>query len=436
MNIGVVGLWHLGEIVSTCLAELGHKVIAYDPNSAVIEKFRRSEPVLAEPGIVELMAKNKKAGRLSYEIFSPKFAKLHDAFFVTFDTPITKNDSPDTKIVEKAVAELAKYAKPGLLIVVMSQLPVGTLDKLKQRIKQIRRKDDVRIAYVPENLQLGRAIESFMKPARTIIGADAKAAEEVKKVFQKLPGEKMVMSPASAEMVKHALNSFLAVSLSFIYNIADICEAAGADVVAVSRALKSDPRIGAAAYLDASLGFSGGTLMRDMRVLESIARENKITVPVVSGAIHTNAKRLMRAVVILKKNLGSLKGKEVTVLGLTYKPGTPTLRSSLAISLMKLLKRQGMVVSGSDPSASCAEVAKLTGSGCDKNPYRAASGSVAVIMITAWPEYATLDLARLKKTMRSPFLFIDARNFLASRAGEFEDLGFRYQGVGRGSIDV
>jgi len=436
MKIGIIGLWHLGEVVSTCLAELGHKVIAYDPDPTVIEKFRRGEPVLAEPGLTVLMAKNRKAGKLFYEVFSPKSAKLHDAFFVTFDTPITKNDSPDTEVIERTVAELAKNAKRGLLIVIMSQLPVGTTNKLSQRIKQIRRKNDLRIAYVPENLQLGRAIESFMKPARTIIGADAKAAEEVKKVFQKLPGEKIVMSPASAEMVKHALNSFLAVSLSFIYNIADICEMAGADVVAVSRALKSDPRIGAAAYLDASLGFSGGTLMRDMRVLESIARKNKIAVPVVSGAIQTNVKRLTRAVKISQRHLGSLQGKKVTVLGLTYKPGTPTLRSSLAISLMKLLKRRGMVVSGSDPSASCTEVAKLTGGGCDKNLYRAASGSRAVIMITAWPEYITLDLMRLKKTMRSPFLFIDARNFLASRAGEFAGLGFRYRGVGRGNIDI
>lgn len=436
MNIGVVGLWHLGEVVSTCLAEFGHKVTAYDPDPAVVEKFRRGEPVLAEPGIVELMAKNIKAGRLSYEVFSPKCAKLHDAFFVTFDTPITKNDSPDTGIIEKAVEELAKNAKSGLLIVVMSQLSVGTLDKLQQRIKKIRGKDDVKIAYVPENLQLGRAIESFMKPARTIIGADAKAAEEVKRVFQKLPGENIVMSPASAEMVKHALNSFLAVSLSFIYNIADICEVVGADVVAVSRALKSDPRIGAAAYLDSSLGFSGGTLMRDMRVLEAKARENKMTAPVISSAIVTNAKRLTRAVKILGKHLGPLKGKKVTVLGLTYKPGTPTLRASLAISLMKLLRQQGMVVSGSDPAASCAEVVKLTGGDCDKDPYRAASGTSSVIMITAWPEYERLDLKKLKKSMGSPLLFIDARNFLAGRTDEFKKLGFRYQGVGRGSIDI
>ena len=436
MKIGIIGLWHLGEVVSTCLAELGHKVIAYDPDPTVIEKFRRGEPVLAEPGLTVLMAKNRKAGKLFYEVFSPKSAKLHDAFFVTFDTPITKNDSPDTEVIERTVAELAKNAKRGLLIVIMSQLPVGTTNKLSQRIKQIRRKNDLRIAYVPENLQLGRAIESFMQPARTIIGAEAKTAEGVKKVFRKLPGEKIVMSPASAEMVKHALNSFLAVSLSFIYNIADICEAVGADVIAVSRALKSDPRIGQAAYLDTSLGFSGGTLMRDMRVLESIARRKKIAVPVVPGAIQTNAKRLTRAVKLLQKHLGSLKGKKVTVFGLTYKPGTPTLRSSLAIALMHLLKKQGMKVSGSDPAASRDEVTKLTRSLFDKDPYRASAASSAVIMITAWPEYAALELMRLKKAMRAPFLFIDARNFLASRAGEFANLGFRYQGVGRGNIDI
>src|SRR3989338_188391 len=436
MRIGVVGLWHLGEVVSSCLAELGHTVTAYDPDPAVIEKFRRGEPVLAEPDIRELMAKNKKAGRLSYEIFSPDAVKLHDIFFITFDTPIKKDDSPDTGIIDKTVEEIAKNARPGLLIIVMSQLPVGTMQTLKEKIRKICRRDDIKICHVPENLQLGRAVESFMKPARIIIGAEPKDAELVKKIFEKLPGEKIIMSPASAEMAKHALNSFLATSLSFIYNIADICEAVGADVVAVPLALKSDPRIGAAAYLDASLGFSGGTLMRDMRVLESIARKNKIAVPVVSGAIQTNVKRLTRAVKISQRHLGSLQGKKVTVLGLTYKPGTPTLRSSLAISLMKLLKRRGMVVSGSDPSASCTEVAKLTGGGCDKNLYRAASGSRAVIMITAWPEYITLDLMRLKKTMLSPFLFIDARNFLASRAGEFAGLGFRYRGVGRGNIDI
>ncbi|OHA00730.1 MAG: hypothetical protein A3C11_02585 [Candidatus Sungbacteria bacterium RIFCSPHIGHO2_02_FULL_49_12] len=436
MRIGVVGLWHLGEVVSSCLAELGHTVTAYDPDPAVIEKFRRGEPVLAEPDIRELMAKNKKAGRLSYEIFSPDAVKLHDIFFITFDTPIKKDDSPDTGIIEKTVEEIAKNARPGLLIIVMSQLPVGTMQTLKEKIRKICRRDDIKICHVPENLQLGRAVESFMKPARIIIGAEPKDAELVKKIFEKLPGEKIIMSPASAEMAKHALNSFLATSLSFIYNIADICEAVGADVVAVSLALKSDPRIGAAAYLDASLGFSGGTLMRDMRVLEAKAKQHKMAVPVISGAINTNTKRLTRAVTILKKNLRSLRGKKVTIIGLTYKPGTPTLRASLAILLMNLLRAQGMIVSGSDPAASCGEVRKVTQSRCEKDPYRAASGSAVVIMITSWPEYASLDPRRLKRAMKPPFLFLDARNFLASRAKEFKNLGFRYQGIGRGSIDI
>ena len=436
MNIGVVGLWHLGEVVSVCLAELGHTIVAYDPDPDVIKKFKAGEPILAESDIKELIAKNKKAGRLSYAVFAPQEVIKHDAIFITFDTPIKKDDSPDTGIIEKTVGEIAKHTLPGLLIVVMSQLPVGTTSILKQKIKKVSSQKNISICYVPENLQLGRAVESFMKPARTIIGAEPKDAEMVKKIFNKLPGEKIVMSPASAEMVKHALNSFLATSLSFIYNIADICEAVGADVVAVSRALKSDSRIGAAAYLDSSLGFSGGTLVRDMRVLEAIAEKNKMAIPVVSGAIATNAKRLTRAVTILKKHLGSLKGKKATVLGLTYKPGTPTLRASLAVALMNLFRGEGMKVSGSDPAASSDEVVKLTNGGCDKDPYRAASGSSAVIMITAWPEYAALDLKKLKKAMRAPFLFVDARNFMASRAGEFKKFGFRYQGVGRGSIDI
>lgn len=434
MKIGVVGLWHLGEVVSLGLAELGHTVTAFDSDAKRIGDFQNGTPAIEEPGVKELATKHAKNGRVSYEVFSPKRVAEYNVIFITFDTPITKKDEPDTKVIEETAVSIARYAKPGALIVFMSQMPVGTTRGIARKLKS----KGIEIAYVPENLQLGKAMESFLKPARTIVGADSdRAKKAVLKIFEKLPGEKIIMSVPSAEMVKHALNSFLATSLSFIYNISDLCEAVGADVISVSRALKADPRIGQAAYLDTSLGFSGGTLMRDMRVLEKRAREYGLAIPVISGTIQTNGKRLMRALTLLRMHLGaSLAGKRVTVLGLTYKPGTPTLRSSLAISLMKLLKEAGMNVAGSDPMAPCEEVKNLTGAACERDLYRAAEGSHAVIMITAWPEYAALDIKRLAGAMRAPRVFIDARNFLASRAKEFEKAKFRYQGVGRGSVDI
>lgn len=433
MKIAVVGLWHLGEVVSSGLAELGHSVSAFDTDKNRIQNFQRGIPALEEPGIRRLIQKHAAKRRISYEIFSPERAAKHRVIFITFDTPITKKDEPDTRAIEKVTASVARHAKAGTLIVFMSQMPIGTTRRIAKRLRLKK----IEAAYVPENLQLGRALESFLHAARTIIGVDSPRAKRmVARVFQALRGAKIFMSIPSAEMVKHALNSFLGTSLSFIYNIADLCEATGADILAVSQALKSDPRIGPGAYLDASLGFSGGTLMRDMRVLEKVSRRFKLPVPVVSGAIRANAGRIARVRLLLRAHFRSLAKQKVAVLGLTYKPGTPTLRASLAVSLVKILQQSGMGVSGSDPMAAPDEVGKLTGMAFERSPYRAAKGVRAVILLTAWPRYRRLNLRKLKRVMRPPYVVIDARNFLADRAGEFKKLGFRYQGIGRGSMDL
>lgn len=429
--IAVVGLWHLGEIFSAGLAELGQTVIGIDKNKSVVENLAKGVPPLAEPGLVNLIKENIQRRRLS---FTSEFTAIKrcGVIWLTFDTPVTKQDEADLGPIWNFFKNTVPFFRQNSLIIVSSQVPVGTGRMIKEYIRRTRPNLIFDLAYVPENLQLGKAVKSFCEPKRIVVGAEKEAVvKRVEFIFSPLRVSVLAMSIASAELSKHALNSFLAASLSFIYDIADVAKAYGADVVDVARALRSDDRIGAAAYLDASIGFSGGTLARDLKTLLKKGREARLNLPVIAGIFKKNKNQRRLVVNYLAERIGNLRGKKIAILGLTYKPGTPTLRRALSLEIISKLLEAGMAVNTHDPVADPEEVEKTLPVKFFSNPYDCAAGCQAALFITDWPEFKKLNLKRLKSRLRPPYIFFDTRNFFHDQEKAIERAGFLYIGIGR-----
>ncbi len=415
-KIAVVGLWHLGEIYSAGLAELGHKVSGIDEKKFTV-------PPVAEPKLELLISKNQSEGRLAYHDNFSKIAD-QDVFWITMDTPVNDEDKPDVKIIFDLLEKSLPFVKQGVLIVISSQLPVGTSKKIIEFIKEKRAGLKFDYAYSPENLRLGNAVNCFFNPERVVVGTgSADAFAKMKEIFAELNCPVLKMSAESAEVAKHALNAFLATSLTFAYDIADVCEKTGADILDVKKALVSDSRIGNKAYLDPSLGFSGGTLGRDLNALLDIMKESGVTtLPVITGVLKKNTDRKNLVIDVLNRSLGSLRGRLVTILGATYKAGTPTLRRSLPMEVKKMLEDHGASVKIFDAGAE---------GDFSKDPYEAAAGSDVILAITPGPEIKSLDFTKLKQIMKNPAVVFDTRNFFADRESEIRSAGFKYLGIGR-----
>ena len=432
MKIAVVGLWHLGEVVAAGLAELGHAVVAVDEDERVVSNLQKEIPPLPEKDVASRMARHLKDGSLS---FSTDFRRVKDcdAVFLTHDTPVDKNDESDIGILRQSAVKLSRYMKNDALFVVMSQVPVGTTKRLFESIQKHNPKFVGEAIYFPENLQLGKALECFLSPERVVIGAETESAFfKLDTIIARVKCPRIRMNIASAEITKHALNSFLATSLSFIYNLSDVCEMAGGDITDVARALRSDPRIGELAYLDSSLGFSGGTLMRDLRTLSKFAKKNKKQLLVIDGVLQTNINRRKILVSRLRRLLPTpLSKATIGILGVTYKPGTSTLRRSLALELIGMLRKEKAKIHVFDPQASAGEFKKETGLQLSETAEKASRGCHALLLVTAWPEFKDLPLKKIQKAMSPPYLLLDTRNFLKSEEKEIQKAGFLYRGIGR-----
>lgn len=433
MKIAVVGLWHLGEIYSVCLAELGHTVVGISDDASVIADLEKGIPPLAEPRLSDLLKRNQAERRLRYTT-DDKVISDCDAVWITFDTPVDNKDRVDTSVIFDCLARLVPHLKNGILLGVSSQLPVGTSRTITAFIKKERPKLTFRYTYVPENLRLGEAVGSFLSPKRIVVGAeDTRTYETVRAIFRNTGADFLYMSPASAEMVKHALNAFLATSLSFTYDIADVCETVGADILDVSRALKSDPRIGEKAYLDASVGFSGGTLGRDLRVLLHEANASRIDLPVIRSVFRKNKERKKTVLHFLKTRLKNLKNKKIIVAGLTYKAGTSTLRRSLPLEIAEEIWREGAHIGLYDATVGEKDIKEAVRFpfSCEKMFLASLKGAHACVIITPWDGLKKTDFKKMRAVMKNPAILFDARNFLASEAERIKKAGICYRGVGR-----
>ena len=428
MKVCVQGLWHLGTVTAACLASGGHRVTGLDFNESVIADLRDGKPPLFEPGLEDLVKKGIQAGALDFSNDPALAVRDAQVIWVAYDTPVDDEDNADVDYVVECAARLFPYLKAGQEVLISSQLPVGTSKRLEALFAKARPDVDVSFSYSPENLRLGKAISVFTQPDRVVIGT---RREKSRKVFAELliPFTDHIewMSVESAEMTKHALNAFLATSVTFINEIAAVCEQVGADAKEVERGLKSESRIGPKAYLGPGGAFAGGTLARDIAFLSKIGQEHDLPLhlfPAIraSNDAHKNWPRRR-----LAQLLGGLRDKTIAVWGLTYKPGTDTLRRSSSVELCKWLVEQGAVVQAHDPAVKNLpdeyKDVKLCPSALE-----AVCNADALIVATEWPDYREVNMRKVISQMKTPFV-LDVNRFLAKNVEGFNEI--KYVAVGK-----
>ncbi len=413
MKVCVLGLWHLGTVTASCLASGGHRVTGLDFNESVIASLRNGKPPLFEPGLEDLVKKGIQAGTLDFTTDPAQALRDAQVIWVAYDTPVDDDDNADVDYVVECVSRLFPYLKTGQEVLISSQLPVGTSKRLEDLFAKAWTDVEVSFSYSPENLRLGKAISVFTQPDRVVIGV---RSEKSRKVFTELlyPFTDHIewMSVESAEMTKHALNAFLATSVTFINEIAAICEQVGADAKEVERGLKSESRIGPKAYLGPGGAFAGGTLARDITFLTKIGKEHELPLhlfPAIraSNDAHKNWPRRR-----LTQLLGGLGDKTIAVWGLTYKPGTNTLRRSSAIELCQWLMEQGAQVQAHDPLVKQLPEQYSAIQLC-ASPLTSVQNADALVIETEWPDYRAVSMPEIIAAMRKP-LILDANRFLSA----------------------
>jgi len=428
MNVSVLGLWHLGSVMAACLAEAGHSVTGFEPDAVAVEALASGQPPVAEPGLAALLARGLAAGRLRFVADPAEALRSAEVVCVAFDTPVNDDDLADVDQVIRQVEAIFPFLPHGVLVLSSSQLPVGTLRRLELAWAAVAAGRRATFACSPENLRLGKAIEVFMKPDRVIVGVrDAWSRERVAALFAPITDRLEWMSVESAEMTKHAINGFLATSVTFINEIAALCERVGADAKDVERGLKTERRIGPQAYLSPGSAFAGGTLARDVTFLRALGRDHDTATPLMDGVLTSNTAHRQWARRCLAAELGSLTARRVAIWGLTYKPGTDTLRRSSAVELCAWLLENGADVQVHDPGAGELPVS-LARATRHADPLAAAAGAAALVVATEWPVYRTVDHSALAAAM-SGALVLDPNRFLGATIGS--DARFRTISVGR-----
>ncbi len=423
MNLTVIGLWHLGSVTAACCAK-HFQVIGLEFDDAVVAGLQQGRAPLHEPGLNELLATGLAKGSLSFTTDAQSACARADVLWVCYDTPVNENDESDAAFVIERLRRALAHLPAGALVLISSQLPVGTARELEREFPQFH------FAVSPENLRLGKAIDAFEKADRAVVGirTDAKRAV-LEQVFKPFTAQVLFMRTESAEMVKHALNSFLAVSITFINEIARLCEHVGADAKEVSAGLKSEARIGPRSYLGPGGPFAGGTLARDVVTLMKLGAANSEALSVIPAIKHSNDLHRGWAFRRLQARLGELRGKTIAVLGLVYTPNTDTLRRSAAVELCQQLLAAGARVQAFDPAVKQlpSELAALH---LAPDIQGALSGADAAVVCTEWPQFRDANWAELLPALREP-LVVDANRFLDAALKTFP--GVAHLSVGRGA---
>ncbi|CAN5764238.1 UDP-glucose/GDP-mannose dehydrogenase family protein [soil metagenome] len=422
--IGMVGAGYVGLVTAVSLASLGHHVTVRDIDPDKITALQAGEVPIYEPGLASLLAEN--AARLSFTLSMADVLRDCRLIFVAVDTPPTHSGDADLSKVMSVLFELAALgAGPEHLVVMKSTVPVGT----GRRIRAILRDRGLpALAYVsnPEFLREGTAIADFLQPDRIVIGAfEASAADRVEALYRPLEAPILRTSVASAEMIKYASNAFLATKISFINEIANVCEEVGADVDVVSRGMGMDPRIGPS-FLRAGIGFGGSCFPKDVAALKQLAGNSGYHFQLLTSVIEVNELQKRRVINKLKKHLGGLHGKEIALLGLAFKPGTDDMREAASLVLVGRLLAEGALVRGYDPVVRESE--RLSGVEICVSAEAAVYGADAAILVTEWPELVHLDWVKLQSSMRQPVL-IDGRNVLDPES--MRRAGYIFEGIGR-----
>lgn len=427
-NVCVLGLWHLGCVTAACMADAGYSTTGIDVDAAVIGGLTSGRAPVFEPGLDDLIRRGIDRSKLAFTC-DLEAAAVCDLIWVTFDTPVDDNDNADTDLVISAIEKVFRYLKDDAVVLISSQLPVGSTRAVAKKFLARCPQKTCHFAYSPENLRLGKAIEIFKNPERIIVGCESDRARQLlEPILDNFTRQLMWLSIESAEMVKHGVNAFLATCVTFANELASICERVGADAAEVERALRLEPRIGPRAYIKPGAAFAGGTLARDVVFLNAIVNREGLTLPLIGSVLRSNEAHKHWPVRRLVERLGSVSGRTIAVLGLTYKAGTDTLRRSSAIELCRELANLGARVRAFDPAVRDLPEEFRTFVTLAASANEALTGADAAIVATEWPEFRSIDLASWREAMPVPVI-CDPNGFLAKTFEGAERLS--YMSVGR-----
>ncbi|MAF14356.1 MAG: UDP-glucose 6-dehydrogenase [Parcubacteria group bacterium] len=434
MKLAIIGTGYVGLTTGTCLAELGHQVTCIDNDPEKLEKLKKSESPIFEPGLEELMVKNTQSGRLTFSDQIATAVKDSEVIFICVNTPPKNDGHADLKYVEQVAREIAQAINSDYKVIVdKSTVPVKTAEKVRETILRYS-VDEAKFDVVsnPEFLREGSAVKDTLEPDRIVIGVDDdKAKKKMLAVYQPLIDKTQapvkIVSVKSAELIKHGANTFLATKISFANLIAKTCEEAGADALEVLEAIGLDTRIGNQ-FLNPGIGFGGSCFPKDIAAYKKTLEVLDIDSSLVDAVEKINQQATDDFVHKIEKELWVLDGKQIGILGLSFKPNTDDIRNSPAIKVIEKLKKDGAKIRAYDPEAMENAKKVITGIEYDTDPYKIAKKAEALIICTEWDEFKKLDLTKIKELMSTPVIF-DGRNIFDPK--KVKALDFKYFGIGR-----
>lgn len=433
MNIVMVGSGYVGLVSGACFADFGHNVTCVDKDVGKIDALKAGRIPIFEPGLAEIVAKNMKSGQLAFTTEIAEAVGVADAVFIAVGTPSRRGDGhADLSYVHEAAREIARAVKGFTVVVTKSTVPVGTGDDVERIIAETNKDADVAVASNPEFLREGAAISDFKRPDRIVVGTDDDRARQVmNEIYRPLfinASPMMFTTRRTAELIKYAGNAFLAMKITFINEIADLCERVGANVQEVARGIGSDNRIGSK-FLHAGPGYGGSCFPKDTLALVKTAQDHDAPLRLIETTVAVNdqRKRAMARKIISAMG-GDVRGKTIAILGLTFKPNTDDMRESPALSIVQTLQDAGAVIRAYDPEGMEQAKSLMPDVAYCKNPYEAAKDASAIALVTEWDQFRALDFKRLKKAVATPLL-VDLRNVY--RPEEVSRHGFTVVGIGR-----
>jgi UDPglucose 6-dehydrogenase len=431
MHIAMIGSGYVGLVSGACLSEFGHQVTCVDKDAGKIAALRDGVMPIYEPGLDDVVAANVKAGRLCFESDLGAAVTGADAVFIAVGTPSRRGDGhADLSYVFAAAEEIAQALTGYTVVVTKSTVPVGTSRKVEEIIRRMKPGADFDMASNPEFLREGSAIGDFRRPDRVVVGCDTERAREaMREIYRPLYLNEtpiLFTSRESSELIKYAANAFLATKITFINEMADLCEKLGGDVQDVARGIGLDGRIGGK-FLHAGPGFGGSCFPKDTLALVKTARDAGLPTQIVEAVVAVNDARKRQMTQKIEAAFGGVKGKTIAVLGLTFKPNTDDMRDAPSLVIVPDLQKAGAIIRAYDPEGG-REARKYLNIELCKDAYDAIEGADGLVILTEWNEFRALDLDKVKAALKSP-LVIDLRNIY--RPAHMAQAGFRYVSVGR-----
>lgn len=453
MRLAVIGCGYVGLVTGSCLAEAGHEVVATDNDTARVQTLQAGRLPIHEPGLDKVMESAARAGRLRFTTDCAEAVRAGEAIFICVGTPPLESGEADLSAIDNVARQIAAAARSPKLVIEKSTVPAQTGEQLRRALEVYGRNNGtrLRVASNPEFLREGTAVADFFHPERIVVGVeDGESEEQLRAIYKpflegrfhcpvhepKCPASPapvfLVTTIASAELIKHASNSFLGLKISYANVIADLCERLGGNVEEVTRAMGLDPRIGPQ-FLNAGLGFGGFCLPKDIQAFIRLAEQHGVDFGLLREAERVNKKRIEQFVDKVKRALWVVKDKKVGVLGLAFKPHTDDIRFAPAIEVVRRLLAEGAVIRASDPVAIERARSMLGGAEFLQDPYEVARNADALLLLTEWPEYRELDWKRVHAEMARP-LVLDGRNMLPPAT--MQALGFEYHSFGRPGLSA